>query len=303
MNKSALRLMLPALLAAACQSSPRAVPDGSGRQLHLNFARQLTEFETSQVDAFWSCLFGPGSSAQKFSDQDALNNALDAALASDAKEFPRRATEQCLPKVLQAAKTIPTFSPSPPAQYNPLLTEYGHTLMALGDALNLWAETVPKRLDAQQHQQKLLTAVEAWTTTANPDKAAPDTWRYHNFLLCAVPDLDKVKDGKALGERLSTSCVAMHGPGAEGEFLTTVRDTCLPAAQEAPDKAPAGFKRTFRKFAPDAERQLQVWRDCFRKLNKESQGPGREGFSNAWEKSRNVSAQLHKLNQDLSGGK
>lgn len=306
MNQSTLRMMLPVLLTAACQSAPGTISDRAGsreKQLHLNFSRQLAEFENSQVDAFWRCLFGQGSSAHKFGTREALDNALEAALFSDPKAFPRHVTEQCLPKALQAAKLIPSFAPPAPAQYDSQLTEYGHTLMALGDTLNQWAASVPQRLDAQQRQKTLLTAAEAWSTTANPDKAAPDAWRYHNFLFCAVPELDKIKDQQALGERLSSSCVAMRGPGAAGDFLTKVRDTCLPAAQEVPDKAPTGFKRTFRKFAPDADRQLQVWRDCFRQLNKETQGASLEGFSNAWEQSRNVSSRLHKLNQDLISGK
>jgi hypothetical protein len=284
-----------ALLAVLGLLGAREVQKRNRRKLHVAFMEQFAEFEKGQVNLFWRCMFGKEGDGRRFNAPEALNASVEQALFTDPKEFPAKVTNDCVPKALKAAKGVNEFTPPAPADYKVALDDYGKALAGLANTINTWAEGAPKRVETKTREQKITQAGETWSTTANPNKADPDAWRYDKFLHCSIPDLDKLKDGQALLEFLASKCIAKKGQSIDVEFLNKVRDTCIPDAQEPPAKAPATFKAAFTKFAPDFDRLTQAWGSCFRKMNKESKKDDLESFDKAWVQSLNASTEIRKI--------
>jgi hypothetical protein len=286
-----------AVLALVGFAGVHEVQKRNRRKLHVAFMEQFADFEKNQVNLFWRCLFGKDGDGRRFNAPEALNGAIESALFNDFKEFPTKVTGECVPKALKAAKGVTDFSPPAPTEYRVALDDYGKALAGLANTLNAWAEGAPKRVETKQREAKITQAGETWSTTANPAKADPDAWRYDKFLHCAVPDIDKFKDGQALLEFLATKCVAnaKKGQSIDMDFLGKVRDNCIPDAQEPPAKTPPTFKGTFTKFAGDFDRMAQAWGTCFRKMNKESKKDDLDSFDKAWVQSLNASTEIRKI--------
>jgi hypothetical protein len=185
-----------------------------------------------------------------------------------------------VPKALKASKGVKDLTPPP--EYDESLDKYGKSLAALANSLQVWAEGAPKRVEIQEREQKIKTAGETWSTTANVNKADPLAWQYDKFLHCAIPDIDKLKDSQALLELLAGKCIQKKGQELDIAFLNKLRDTCIPEGQEAPPKATATFKGTFNKFASDYDRLAQAWGSCMRKMKKESKKDDLAQFDQAW---------------------
>lgn len=266
------------------------------RKLHVAFMEQFADYEKNQVNGFWRCMFGKDGDGRRFNAPEALNAAIESSLFADVKGFPQKVTDECVPKALKAGKAIKDFSPPPPAEYETVLDSYGKAMAGLANTLGIWAEGAPKRIETRLREDKIKTAGETWSTTANVNKADPLAWQYDKFLHCSVPEIDKLKDSQALLDFLASKCInnPSKGQKVDVEFLAKIRDTCIPEAQEAPAKAPATFKGTFNKFASDFDRMSQAWGSCFRKLNKESKKDDLEGFDRAWVEAVNASTAIRK---------
>lgn len=249
-------------------------------KLHIAFMEGYQEFEKNQVGAFWKCLFGKDGDGRRFNAPEGLNAAIEGQLFGDPKTFPDKVNTECVPKALKASKGVKDLNPPP--EYDESLDKYGKALAALANTLQVWAEGAPKRVEVQAREQKLKSAGETWSTTANPSKADPLAWQYDKFLHCAVPELDKLKDSQALLELLASKCIAKKGQELDTAFLNKLRDTCIPEAQEAPAKTPSTFKATFNKLANDYERISQAWGSCLRKMKKESKKDDLAQFDQAW---------------------
>jgi hypothetical protein len=247
---------------------------------HIGFMENFQEFEKNNVGAFWKCLFGKDGDGRRFNSPEALNMQIETALYSDPKTYPEKVNNECLPKALKASKGVNDIDPLP--EYAPALDTYGKTLAALANTLQVWSEGAPKRVETKLREQKIAQAGSTWSTTANPNKGESLAWQYDKFLHCAVPDIDKLKDGQALLEFIASKCVQRKGQEIDTAFLTKLRDTCIPEAQEAPPKQPATFKGTFNKFGAEYERMDQAFNACFRKMNKESKKDDLVQFDQAW---------------------
>ena len=57
------------------------------------------------------------------------------------------------------------------------------------------------------------------TRTTKANKAEALAWQYDKFLHCAVPDIDKLKDGQALLEFIAAKCTRQKGKEIDVEFL------------------------------------------------------------------------------------
>jgi hypothetical protein len=283
------------LVGSAAPSATVTTLPSDARKAHLAFAAQFKEFEESQVNDFWRCLFGRDGDGRRFNSPEQLNAMLESALFADYRVFPGKVTEQCVPKLAKAARGASTFNPPPPPEYRAALNEYGKTLAALGTAIEAWATRAPKRVESKQREQKVSFAGEEWSTTANPAKANPDAWRYDKFLHCAVPNLDNLKDSQALLELLASKCAARKGQPTDVQFFAKLRDTCIPEAQVGPTKAPGTFKPTFDKFVQDFDRLAQAWGFCFRQMNKEAKQDELMPVDRDWEQAFNASTALRKL--------
>lgn len=284
---------MPAPAPAAAKAS---APPSDRRLPHLRFAEQFAAFEKDRVNPLWRCLFGRDhGDGNSFRSAEQLNLALEGALFTDPRAFPSHVTEQCLAHPLRAARSLSDLDPEPPPEYRPALADYGKALTDLASALSLWAEGTAPRLEAKVLEQQIVQDGEAWSTTNNPGAADPVAWRFDAFLRCAVPEIDKLKDGQALLELLASKCVARSGQPTDAEFFERLRGTCIPAAKTSPAKAPPRFKATWDKLAADYDRLSQGFGACFRKMNKTSKRLGLEELDSAWERSLSASSQIRQL--------
>jgi hypothetical protein len=269
-----------AVVAAIAFVGFRSYQNRQKMKLHIAFMEGYQEFEKNQVAAFWKCLFGKDGDGRRFNAPEALNAQLESQLFGDPKTYPEKVNSDCVPKALKASKAIKDLS-SPP-EYDEALDKYGKSLAALANTLQVWCEGAPKRIETMEKEQKVKSAGETWSTTANPAKAESAAWQYDKFLHCAVPDVDKLKDSQALLEFIATKCVQKKGQEIDQAFLARLRDTCIPEAQEAPPKQSPNFKATFNKYSADYDRMTQAFGLCFRKMKKESKKDDLAQFDQAW---------------------
>lgn len=261
---------------------------------HVAFMEGYVEFEKVQVGAFWRCLFGKDGDGRRFDSPDRLNATLESALFADPQTYPEKVTGDCVPIAFKAAEGVRDLSTLP--EYREALDRYGKSVTAMASALQGWGEGVPKRVEVRLREQRVTTAGETWSTTANLDKADPVAWQYDQFLHCAVPDIDNFSDGKALLEFIASKCVRQNGKDIDVAFLNKLRDTCVPEAQQAPLKALTTFKATFNKYALDYDKLSQAFNSCFRKLLKQS--PNNDDltqFDNAWAEWISASSAVRKV--------
>ena len=94
----------------------------------VHFMEQFAEYEKSQVNLFWRCMFGKDGDGRRFNAPEQLNASVESALFTDPKEFPAKVTGDCVPKALKAAKNVNDFSPPAPEEYKTALDDYGKAL-------------------------------------------------------------------------------------------------------------------------------------------------------------------------------
>src|SRR6185312_1474075 len=101
----------------------------------------------------------------------------------------------------------------------------------------------------------------AWHSFAG-GKPGADVAAYDRFLHCAVPGVDKMKDGQALVEYLFKQC-------KDPKYLDTLQNTCGKEVTTDNPLAPVsgGFKTAVGKLAAD-DRELSAFDDCLRKSRK-----------------------------------
>ena len=266
----------------------------SNRRRHHAFAEQFLLLEKNQVNEFWHCLLGPDGNGYQFDNAEALKTALAAQLEPDAKTFIETARTDCVGKAFQAVEA--TKKLVPPAEYTETLNRYGQTCTALAGGLNEWAVAAPRFIDLKAKQQRLMASGEKWRSTSPTGAPDPMAWQYHQFLHCAVPELDKLAGAPALAELLAQSCTPSpdQGQKTDAALLGRLRDTCL-TAKESPAKNPAAFKQTFTRFAPDYARLQQGWEGCFRRLNAEILSRDLTPFSRAWADWQSASTKMFEL--------
>ena len=320
-----------ALQAAACQSTPAPAPPVAvsppaaadpaaadpaaappvesaavlaNRQRHHVFTEKFLIVEKEQVNDFWRCLFGEEGSGFRFDSQEALKAALLAQLASEPKALLKRAGTECATNAQQAAEAVRKLTP--PAEYAETLQRYEKSCTALAAGVTQWSAGATKSLDVRDQQQRVLASGEKWSAASGPGPVDPMAWQYHQFLHCAVPELDKLADAQALVDHLTRSCADEPGsarppgtPGSHGShdpaLLSRVRASCLAAVPPPPAKLPAAYKHTFTRFAAHKDRLRAAWEGCFRKLNQELPGGDFGPLGQAWTDWLAASTRMYEL--------
>lgn len=281
---------------AASPGTDKAVNQTKFRQ-HEAFSAQFLALEQNLVADFWRCLFGPDGNGYRFTTEEFLKAALKAELFSNPTGFSEAVRSDCAAKALRVAEQVSKLEA--PTEYRETLDQYGKSVTALARGWNEWVAEAPKQVERQKQVKKLAGAGEEWSITENPNKSSPGAWQYDRFLHCAVPDIDKLADGQALLELLARKCIRSPRRGWEPdlEFLSRLRDSCIPALQDPQAKAPPTFKLTFNKFAADYDRQAQAWGSCFRRMNRETQGSDPTTLMKGWAGWITAAAQIRELNK------
>jgi hypothetical protein len=267
------------------------------RKVHVAFMETFADFEKNDVAKFWRCLFNTkDADARRFNTPDQMTAQLEQALMTDPKNFPEKVNTECIPMLAPSMKKMKDFTPVPPADYDAALDKYSKALGGLANAFTAWGEGAPKRVESQIQLNKITSAGSAWQQTGNPKKPDPDALRFDRFMRCAVPDLDKMKDGQALLEFLAGKCV---GKKTDPAFLDKLRDKCIPEAQEAPAKAPPTFGKVLEKLGAEYDREDQAWGSCFRSMRKASKKDDLAGVARAWTESVNAGTEVRKVGAAL----
>ena len=320
-SRLGLVLVALALPAAACQSTPAPVPPVAvapppataapadsaaaapaaaedpavlaNRQRHHAFTEKILTLEKEQVNDFWHCLFGEEGSGFRFDSQEALKAALGAQLETEPKAFLARAGSECVAAAQKAAAAVKQLTA--PAEYQETLQRYEKSCTALAAGLTQWTAGATRGLALREQQQRVLAAGDKWSAASGTGPLDPQAFHYHQFLHCAVPDLDKLADGQALADLLTSRCPAGAGAGPEPGFLGRLRDTCLPAAPAPPAKATAAYKHTLTRFVAQRDRLKAGWDGCFRRLNQEQLGSDFAPLGQAWADWLAASTRMYEL--------
>jgi hypothetical protein len=244
------------------------------REMHVAVMKQFQDIEKDEViGKFWACLLGTGVDPGMFQNNLALSQRVEGAFGTDPKNYPAKVREECTPKAIDAKHKIEGITA--PAMYDPALKAYAKSLADLSTAFDNWSKLAPAHLAEREVGAKVGTYGAAWHSFAG-GKPGNDVVAYDRFLHCAVPGVDKMKDGQALVEYLFKECkdpkYLDHLQNECGKEVTTEGTVQLPTA---------GFKTAVSKLAAD-DRELSAFDDCLRKSRKSKRSDDSEEIGRAW---------------------
>lgn len=252
----------------------RAMQTQKEREMHAAVIKQFADIEKDDViNKFWGCLFGAGVDPGTFPNNLALSQRLESQFATDPKNYPSKVREECTPKAIDAKHKVESMSA--PAMYGDALKGYAASLQQLSTAFDEWSKVAPTHLAEREVGVKVGNFGAAWHAFAG-GKPGPDVAAYDRFLHCAVPGVDKMKDGQALVEFLFKEC-------KDQKYLDHVQNDCgKEVTTEGVALAPtAGFKTALQKLQAD-DRELSAFDDCLRKGRKAKRKDDAEDVGRAW---------------------
>jgi hypothetical protein len=244
------------------------------REMHVGVMKQFQDVEKEDVvGKFWACLLGAGVDPGMFQNNMALTQRLEAAFGTDPKNYPSKVREECTPKAIDAKHKIESITA--PAMYDDALKAYAKSLGDLSAAFDNWSKVAPAHLAEREAGAKVGNYGAAWHGFAG-GKPGNDVVAYDRFLHCAIPGVDKMKDGQAVVEFLFKEC-------KDQKFLDHLQNECSKEVMtEGVLTAPtAGFKATLAKLQAD-DRELSAFDDCLRKSRKAKRSDDSEEVGRAW---------------------
>jgi hypothetical protein len=225
------------------------------------------------IGKFWACLLGAGVDPGAFPNNLALSQRLEGAFSVDPKGYPAKVREECTPKAIDAKHKVEAIQA--PAMYDGAFKEYGKSLADLSTAFDNWSKVAPSHLAEREVGAKVGTFGAAWHSFAG-GKPGNDVVAYDRFLHCAVPGVDKMKDGQALVEYLFKEC-------KDAKYLEHLQNECgkeVTTDGVTPMVTP-GFKTALGKLQAD-DRELSAFDDCLRKSRKSKRSDDSEEVGRAW---------------------
>jgi hypothetical protein len=244
------------------------------REMHVAVMKQFQDIEKDEViGKFWACLLGAGVDPGMFQNNLALSQRVEGAFGTDPKNYPAKVREECTPKAIDAKHKIEGITA--PAIYDPALKAYAKSLADLSTAFDAWSKLAPAHLAEREVGAKVGTFGAAWHSFAG-GKPGNDVIAYDRFLHCAIPTVDKMKDGQAMVEFLFKEC-------KDPKYLERLQKECGKevTTEGIPQMATPGFKTAVGKMAAD-DRELQAFDDCLRKGRKSKRSDDGEEVGKAW---------------------
>ena len=252
----------------------KAMQTQKTREMHAAVIKQFADIEKEEViGKFWACLLGPGVDPGAFPNNLALSQRLEGSFGSDPKSYPTKVREECTPKAIDAKKKVEAMQA--PSVYEPALKQYAQSLGAMAAAFDEWSKVAPSHLAEREVGAKVGTFGAAWHGFAG-GKPGADVVAYDRFLHCAVPGVDKLKDGQAVVEFLFKQC-------KDPKYLERLQKECAKevTTEGVPQMATPGFKTAVTKLAAD-DRELSAFDDCLRKSRKSKRSDDSEEVGRAW---------------------
>jgi hypothetical protein len=266
----------------------RAIKTRDERKKHAEFIEAFQAVEKEEVAKFWLCVLGQGADAGMFPDNLALGARITSQFGVDPKGYPTKVREECTIKAKDAKNAVEKLTA--PSAYEESLKKYANALKDEGDALDAWGKVAPAQIEDMQIAKKMpqaLAAYQAFEGKKPPD----DVVNYDEFLRCAVPTVDTLKDGQAMLEILAKEC-------KKPEFTGKLVDVC--GKKLIADPAPAAHKlliATQKKMGAEA-RQEQAFDDCMRRGRKGKRRDDLADVGKAWLSWQTAGADIRKIGKE-----
>lgn len=244
------------------------------REMHVAVMKQFQDVEKEEViGKFWACLLGAGVDPGMFQNNLALTQRLEGAFGTDPKNYPAKVREECTPKAIDAKHKIESIQA--PSMYEAPLKAYAKSLADLSAAFDNWSKMAPAHLAEREAGAKVGNYGAAWHAFSG-GKPGNDVVAYDRFLHCAIPGVDKLKDGQAVVEFLFKQC-------KDQKYLDRLQNECSKEVMtEGVITAPTpGFKTALGKLQAD-DRELSAFDDCLRKGRKAKRSDDSEEVGRAW---------------------
>jgi hypothetical protein len=252
----------------------RGLQEQKTREMHAAVMKQFADVEKGDVvGKFWACVLGPGIDPGMFPNNLSLTRRLEAAFAADPKNFPDKVRMECTPKAIDAKHEVESIRA--PAMYDAPFKAYEQSLDELAKAFDGWSKLAPMHVTELEVGKKVGTFGAAWHAFAG-GKPGADVIAYDRFLHCAVPGVDKMKDGQPVVEFLFKQC-------KDPKYLDHLQNVCgKEVTTEGVAQLPTpGFKKTLGRLQAD-DRELSAFDDCLRKSRKAKRSDDGEEIGRAW---------------------
>lgn len=271
-SKTPLIVVVVLVVAAVAFFAMRASKQHNERKRHAQFLDDFAQVEKKDVAAFWACVLGDKVDPAAFSDNLGFEQRISSEFGIDAKNYPTKVRDECTSKAVDARHRIEGLQA--PDEYRASLQKYSESMKALEAALQGWAKIAPTQVQDMAVAQRLDKAGAAWHGYAG-GKLDPDATAYDRFLHCGEPDVDKMKDGQALVERLFNDC-------KKAEYAKKLNEVCgKELASEMPAAPTKNWKAAVKKMGPD-DRVISALGDCLKKARKAKRRDDLADVSKAW---------------------
>ncbi|HZS42264.1 MAG TPA: hypothetical protein VFF06_35785 [Polyangia bacterium] len=226
------------------------------RKMHAAFIQSFADIEKDDVGKFWNCILGKEVDARQLGP--GLGGVITGRFGVDAKNYPTKVREECTPKAIDAKHKVDALTGPP--EYAESVKKYGESLKGLASAFDAWAKIAPSQVADMEIGKKVESDGNAWHMFAG-GKPGNDVIQYDQFLHCAIPAVDTMKDGQAVVEYLFKEC---KNPA----YATRINDECGKLLlNEIPGAPTKNMAATIKKLAADS-RELEAFDDCMRKGRK-----------------------------------
>lgn len=258
------------------------------RKMHATFLEQFQGIEKDEVGKFWACILGPGVDPAAFPDNLALSGRISSQFGVDPKHYPIKVREECTPKAIDAKNRVEALAA--PDGYAVPLKKYGAGLKELAGAFDAWTKIAPAQVKDMEVGKQLNLAGASWHAHAGgkPDKAV---LQYDEFLHCAIPTVDAMKDGQAVVEYLFKEC-------KKPEYTTKLNEECgEKLISELPGQPSKAMAATLKKLQAD-DRELSAFDDCLRKGRKGKRRDDLAEVGKAWVAWRESGQEVRKIGKE-----
>ncbi len=235
----------------------RSMQKQNERKLHAAFMENFADIERNEVGKFWTCILGNNVDARQIGP--GLGGMITGRFGTDAKNYPQKVREECTPKAIDAKHKVEALSP-PSSDYGDPVKKYGEALKGLASAFDAWAKVAPAQVADMEVAKRVESNGNAWHMFGG-GKPGNDVIGYDQFVHCAVPGIDGMKDLQGVVEYIFNQC---KNPA----YATRINDECgKMLLNDMPGAATKGFAGTQKKMAADS-RELEAFDDCMRKGRK-----------------------------------
>jgi len=241
----------------------------------LDGAGRFVELDKQQMALFWNCVMSGEVDIGMFRGVDQLQQRIESAYYANSKSYPEHLKTDCA-AALEAARIAATkLFRGMPEVLKPPLKRYVAAISPMGTGLARYAEKLKSRAPVEDVDKSILEVGEKFTPKPTAESVA-----FENFLVCAIPDLDKKPDIEAVLEYMAEVCKS-----DPVTFMERVRSKCGPLVQNLnrndrpiPSKT---FSVNARKLYEQDQRQLLAWEWCGKKSRKANRGHDLDAFLTA----------------------